>query len=81
MPPLSRTIGHLLAAAAVALPLHGAMAAEDSNAQTDKPATHATETLEDCMRKWDPGTHMTKEAWRQSCLRIKNDRAPYVRDR
>ena len=47
----------------------------------DKPVTHATESVEACMAKWDPGTHMTKAAWRQSCLRIKKEREPYVRDR
>ncbi|MFA5901081.1 MAG: hypothetical protein WC829_18425 [Hyphomicrobium sp.] len=70
-----------LFAAAFALPLTGAMAADETSTQTDKPITHATESLESCMQKWDPGTHMTKEAWRQSCLRLRNERAPYVRDK
>ena len=41
----------------------------------------ATQTMETCMKNWDPGTHMTKEAWRASCERIKQERLPYVRDR
>ncbi len=67
------------AAAALAWPLGGAMAVEDKAAPPEKPATYATESIEDCMRKWDPGTHMTKEAWRQTCVRIKNEREPYVK--
>lgn len=26
--------------------------------------------LEDCMRNWDPGTHMTKAQWRTTCERL-----------
>jgi len=75
----------------VAFAAHGAgiaIAAETGNAgardvaaEPDKPVTHATESVEACMAKWDSGTHMTKEAWRQSCLRIKQEREPYVRNR
>jgi hypothetical protein len=36
------------------------------------------ESLESCMKRWDPGTHMTKEAWRQTCLRVRSEREPYV---
>jgi len=39
------------------------------------------EPLESCMNRWDPGTHMTKEAWRDSCKRITEERAPYVKNR
>jgi hypothetical protein len=31
------------------------------------------------MAKWDPGTHMSKEQWRETCQRIKDEREPYVR--
>jgi hypothetical protein len=41
----------------------------------------ATQTMETCMNSWDPGTHMTKEAWRASCERIKRERLPYVQKR
>ena len=62
----------------------------------DAPANNATDTapieqkdrgnlgnepLESCMNRWDPGTHMTKDAWRESCKRITQERAPYVKDR
>lgn len=39
------------------------------------------EPLESCMKRWDPGTHMTKEAWRASCQRITEERGPYVQGR
>lgn len=73
----------LLLAAATAVAVQTASAANDATgaAATDKPQTHATESLASCMRKWDPGTHMTKEAWRETCLRIRAERAPYVKDR
>ena len=88
----TRTLASLVFVASAGLTLGGggAIAAEAGNPGTaagdiaveaDKPVTHATESVEACMGKWDPGTHMTKEAWRQSCLRIKQEREPYVRDR
>ncbi len=71
------------AGALAALSPHGALAAAESSdtAAPSKPLTHATESLETCMRKWDAGTHMTKEAWRESCLRIKREREQYVKER
>jgi hypothetical protein len=27
-------------------------------------------SLADCERHWDPGTHMTKSTWRQTCRRV-----------
>ncbi len=71
-------IASWLSPASLLIPLHTARAADDA-AQPEKPVTHATESLETCMRKWDPGTHMTKDAWRETCLRIKNEREPYVK--
>ncbi len=44
-----------------------------------KPYTHATEPLESCMAKWDPGTHMTKEAWRETCQRVSDERSDHLR--
>ena len=46
---------------------------------TQEPAYIGNEPLESCMNRWDPGTHMTKEAWRQSCQRIRAEREPYVK--
>ena len=37
------------------------------------------ETLEECMALWDPSTHMTKETWRETCLRTGNWRDPAAR--
>jgi hypothetical protein len=39
------------------------------------------EPLEACMNRWDSGTHMSKDAWRESCERIQRERAPYVKTR
>ncbi len=64
--------------------------AEDAPIQSPDAATStedvqerylATETIESCMKSWDPGTHMTKEAWRTTCERIKAERLPYVKKR
>jgi hypothetical protein len=83
----TRALASIVVAASAALALAGgiAIAGEtgtgEKAAETDKPVTLATEPIEACMAKWDPGTHMTKEAWRQTCLRIKEEREPYVRGR
>jgi hypothetical protein len=39
------------------------------------------ESLETCMQRWDADTHMTKDAWRKTCERIKKEREPYAKDR
>jgi hypothetical protein len=88
----TRTLASLVVVVSAGLALVGgtAIAAETGNAGTgardaaaepDKSTTLATESIEACMAKWDRGTHMTKDAWRQSCLRLKQEREPYVRDR
>ena len=56
-------------------------AASQPAAQERPYTTHATESIEACMAKWDPGTHMSKEQWRETCQRIKDEREPYVRGR
>ena len=64
--------------------------AEDTPGQPPDAATStedaqerylATETIESCMKSWDPDTHMSKEAWRTTCERIKAERLPYVKKR
>jgi hypothetical protein len=45
------------------------------------PSTLATESLESCMARWDAGTHMSKQAWRETCRRITSERLPYVKGR
>lgn len=73
-----------LIALAVALPMQGAAAVEQTSpsaSDNSNPGYHATESIDACMRKWDPGTHMSREAWRDSCNRIKNERERYVKDR
>jgi hypothetical protein len=39
----------------------------------------ATETLAKCITRWDPATHMSKEAWRESCKRISAERGGFLR--
>ena len=36
------------------------------------------ESLETCMARWDADTHMTKDAWRETCKRLKKEREPYA---
>ncbi len=58
--------------------------AGDATPAPDKPSDGeyiGTETLDACMARWDAGTHMTRDAWRQSCERIQRERAPYVKSR
>lgn len=50
-------------------------------AEEGKNVYLGNEPLESCMKRWDPGTHMTKDAWRKSCQRITEERAPYVKGR
>lgn len=52
-----------------------------SSEQTQDRTYLGNERIESCMQRWDPGTHMTKEAWRASCERIKEEREPYVKGR
>ena len=37
------------------------------------------ESIETCMQRWDADTHMTKDAWRETCKRIKKEREPYAK--
>jgi hypothetical protein len=71
-------------------PAHVLLIAEDTPSQPPDAATSdegaqerylATETIDSCMKSWDPGTHMPKEAWRTTCERIKSERLPYVKKR
>jgi len=44
-------------------------------AELTAPPTEARrETLADCMSFWDPGTHMSKTEWRETCRRTLNGR-------
>ena len=36
------------------------------------PSEARQDTLGDCMSFWDPGTHMSKSEWRQTCQRTLN---------
>jgi hypothetical protein len=47
----------------------------------DDSAYLANEPLEACMKRWDAGTHMTKDAWRETCRRVSKERVPYTKGR
>jgi hypothetical protein len=65
----------LLGALALAVPV----SAEDSPPAEEKSGYLATEPLESCVARWDAGTHMTKEAWRETCQRVSDERSDYLR--
>ena len=54
--------------------------AEDNRAPAEKSGYLATEPLESCVARWDPGTHMTKDAWRETCRRVSDERSDYLRE-
>jgi len=54
--------------------------AEDKPPAGDTPMYLGTEPLESCVSRWDPGSHMTKEAWRESCKRISDERGSFLRE-
>lgn len=35
-----------------------------------KRAGAAGRNLDECMKLWDPGTHMTKDRWKETCVRL-----------
>jgi hypothetical protein len=65
----------LLGALALAVPV----SAEDSPSRDEKSGYLATEPLKSCVARWDAGTHMTKDAWRETCRRVSDERSDYLR--
>ncbi len=53
--------------------------AEDKPAADETPMYLGTEPLESCVSRWDAGTHLTKEEWRETCKRISEERGPYIK--
>jgi hypothetical protein len=70
-----RLLLSLLGALALAVPA----SAEDNRVPDEKSGYLATEPLESCAARWDPGTHMTKDAWRETCRRVSDERSDYLR--
>jgi hypothetical protein len=66
----------LLGALAFSVP---AWAEDKPSADTKEPAYLATEPLESCVNRWDAGTHMSKEQWRETCKRISEERGTYLK--
>jgi hypothetical protein len=56
-----------------------AASAEDMPAAADRPMYLGTEPLESCVSRWDSGTNMSKEQWRESCKRISDERGGYLK--
>jgi len=56
-----------------------------ASAETKKPADqippvhHGSESVADCLERWDAGTHMTKSQWRKTCERVRAERLPYLK--
>ena len=65
----------LLGTLALAVPA----SAEDARATDQESGYLATEPLELCVARWDAGTHMTKDAWRETCRRVSDERSDYLR--
>ena len=62
-----------------ALALGAPVSAEDSPSGEKESGYMATEPLESCVARWDAGTHMTKDAWRETCQRVSDERSDYLR--
>lgn len=51
------------------LPTTGAIAKEDPKAAA---ARKTAESIAECMRMWDAGTHMSKAQWSTTCKRVQS---------
>jgi hypothetical protein len=69
----------LLVSLVGALALAPPASAEDSPSRDEKSGYMATEPLESCVARWDAGTHMTKDAWRETCKRVADERSDYLK--
>jgi hypothetical protein len=41
---------------------------------------HGTAWVADCMRDWEPSTHMTKKEWENTCRRVVQERVKFLLD-
>ena len=51
------------------------LAPVNTGSQSQDATSNNTQTLEQCMATWDQDTHMTKNAWRETCRRLMKERA------
>jgi hypothetical protein len=79
VPNLSGVI--VLAVLAVAGPVWAETADTKPSEAVPHEAYIGNESIETCMQRWDADTHMTKDAWRETCKRIKKEREPYAKSR
>jgi hypothetical protein len=40
----------------------------------------ANESLASCVKRWDVRNHMSRESWRDTCQRISDERAGFLRE-
>jgi hypothetical protein len=40
----------------------------------------ANESLASCVKRWDARNHMTRGSWRETCQRISDERAGFLRE-
>jgi predicted DNA-binding protein (MmcQ/YjbR family) len=57
-------------------------AMQTAQAQTGSPVLKSEEELiknnfDQCMKDWDPSTHMTKRDWERVCRRVATDRTKF----
>ena len=79
-------VGGLSAVAVLAvLAVTGSALAETADtkpsAAVPDQAYITNEPIETCMQRWDADTHMTKDEWRATCVRMKKEREPPIKDR
>jgi hypothetical protein len=41
---------------------------------------HGTAWVANCMKDWEPSTHMTKKEWEQTCRRVVQERVKFLLD-
>ena len=51
------------------------LAPVNTGSQSQDATSNNTQTLEECMATWDQDTHMTKNAWRETCQRLMKERS------
>jgi hypothetical protein len=57
-------------------------AAKEPGEATPKAAVAKSDAdgLEQCLRDWDRGTHMTRQEWARTCRRVATNRAKFLRE-
>jgi hypothetical protein len=72
---IDRIAGFLLATGLFLSPVYS----EDKRADDTSRMQIATEPLQACLDRWDADTHMTKQAWLDTCKRVAAERRDYLK--